>query len=670
MVGSNPKQLANHVASLWKMVVQATDGNEELAAQVIVHAATTGKMRATTTEFLAAKGFCHLEAHDREVEVATLKTMKKQMMQRTVVSQANSGASFAATERARLATFHNYNPETDRHEPRTLGDADGAPKLPSTASERATRNRFRKVADGVGVSAVESSNGKCVSGYDIESLVVGEAKRREENNEGKAFEIKLTCDAHGGQRSKKMSHWCATLVNVDLASNSPLSLFHLRSWEGGDQRSDLIKYSQDILTYVSNLYANKGVLTSGSSSTLDRFVKAHVKLCGDLAHRAAMLGLGDGIFGSNSPCPYCECPKDQLATSKKFELRTYKRLCASAHLPEDPNNFEAFTCPQCQQHFPTERSVLGDEGRGFCTKVHKQSQFHVRPLTCIEPMDQPPCRLHWVMAQVRTLWSRCIAPYINTDEQADMLIAFLRTIGVIVDLAKVKKGLKIEAAKLPTLPGKQTAAVLANFDSCLGVVLILKDADRNDKEIKDRFTRCSQACDAVLALNNHLASRPIAESGHEPGTAAHAAVREKAAQKADLLSALHRAKMVKAVGSGCMTSYNCVQTHWGAIMRRCLHDATDYSSEGQEHFGKLIKQAVRLSNQKLYKDTDKTKSGKAKVGYVQQAVSRLVVKQVARKSIPTRPTKRHRDIDAEGRKPRLITKAEKEHAPNRRSKQA
>jgi hypothetical protein len=59
-------------------------------------------------------------------------------------------------------------------------------------------------------------------------------------------------------------------------------------------------------------------------------------------------------------------------------------------------------------------------------------------------------------------------------------------------------------------------------------------------------------------------------------------------------------------------------------MRRCLHDATDYSSEGQEHFGKLIKQAVRLLNQKLYKDTDKTKSGKAKVSYVQQAVNRLV----------------------------------------------
>ena len=42
------------------------------------------------------------------------------------------------------------------------------------------------------------------------------------------------------------------------------------------------------------------------------------------------------------------------------------------------------------------------------------------------------------------------------------------------------------------------------------------------------------------------------------------------------------------------------------------------NSEGQEHFGKLIKQAVRLFNQKSCKKTDKTKSGNAKVGYVQR----------------------------------------------------
>ena len=87
----------------------------------------------------------------------------------------------------------------------------------------------------------------------------------------------------------------------------------------------------------------------------------------------------------------------------------------------------------------------------------------------------------------------------------------------------------------------------------------------------------------------------------------------------------------------------------------------------KEHFGKLFKAHIRLGNQKLYKASDKTKQGKTKSGFVQQAVTRVVVAKHVDATQPKRPTKRIRAIENDGRVPRLLTKTEVQHAPNRRA---
>ena len=52
---------------------------------------------------------------------------------------------------------------------------------------------------------------------------------------------------------------------------------------------------------------------------------------------------------------------------------------------------------------------------------------------------------------------------------------------------------------------------------------------------------------------------------------------------------------------------------------------------------------------------------------MQQAVTRAVVAKHTDETAPKRPSKRLRDIEIDGRKARLLTKKEAEHAPNRRA---
>ena len=92
------------------------------------------------------------------------------------------------------------------------------------------------------------------------------------------------------------------------------------------------------------------------------------------------------------------------------------------------------------------------------------------------------------------------------------------------------------------------------------------------------------------------------------------------------------------------------------------------SSEGQEHLGKIYKQELKLGNGKSYASDDKTGSGSSKCGFVQQALTRVVVRKEVGGKVPQRPTKRHRDITNDGRKPRLLTKQEVQHAEGRRAK--
>ena len=73
---------------------------------------------------------------------------------------------------------------------------------------------------------------------------------------------------------------------------------------------------------------------------------------------------------------------------------------------------------------------------------------------------------------------------------------------------------------------------------------------------------------------------------------------------------------------------------------------------------------------KNYTRSKRTRASKA--GFVEQAVTRVVVAKHTDTTAPNRPGKRTRAVEQEqdGRMPRLLTKLEVEHAPNRRAKNA
>ena len=75
---------------------------------------------------------------------------------------------------------------------------------------------------------------------------------------------------------------------------------------------------------------------------------------------------------------------------------------------------------------------------------------------------------------------------------------------------------------------------------------------------------------------------------------------------------------------------------------------------------------VKLGNQKLYQE----QKDEGKAGFVEQAVTRVVVAKHTDTAAPSRPGKRARAVEKDGRMPRLLTKLEVEHAPNRRAKNA
>jgi hypothetical protein len=87
-------------------------------------------------------------------------------------------------------------------------------------------------------------------------------------------------------------------------------------------------------------------------------------------------------------------------------------------------------------------------------------------------------------------------------------------------------------------------------------------------------------------------------------------------------------------------------------------DLVVYSGEGQEHFGKIMKKYLKLTNAKKYAEGDVTKAGNTKVGYVEQAVSLMVLSKHFEDAVPARANQKARRIVSEGIKGRVLTKTE------------
>ena len=122
-----------------------------------------------------------------------------------------------------------------------------------------------------------------------------------------------------------------------------------------------------------------------------------------------------------------------------------------------------------------------------------------------------------------------VANYIENDETAKSVNNFMREkCGVSLDAKKVKKGLHQEAAKCPTMPGKQSLSVICNYDNLLDLVLEGRvQVGQTENRVSQNFKkRAVAANDAFIELHNFIQSRPILASGHVPGTTGHTEARE------------------------------------------------------------------------------------------------------------------------------------------------
>ena len=284
----------------------------------------------------------------------------------------------------------------------------------------------------------------------------------------------------------------------------------------------------------------------------------------------------------------------------------------AAHLPYK-GRFP-FKCPFCPFEAASYADVQADDGAGYDTQVHRSSQWHVGQINPIPIRRVIICVLHHGMGCTRHIWGHAIARNIEDDETAADVVNYLyENCDFHLNAKKVKKGMLMEVAQLPSMPNKTTMSVLSHFDVVLSMVLLRAPAD-HENEVKNATFRSGCAVSsALIGLVNQTRSRPIAQAGAAPGTEQHARARAAAVRKLD------------------------------------LHE---------EHQGKCMKKWVTLTNQRLYSDEDRAKNGEKKVGFLQQAATRAVVQRHIDTTAPQRASKRQREIEQEGREPKKLVKHE------------
>jgi hypothetical protein len=113
--------------------------------------------------------------------------------------------------------------------------------------------------------------------------------------------------------------------------------------------------------------------------------------------------------------------------------------------------------------------------------------------------------MHFFINAVGHHWKHAVAKYINSDDLAKSINNLPRTkCGVVIDLHKVSKGHHIDAAKLPTLPGKQSVKVAEYFDLFLGAVFHFEGRNTESVDMVNQRKAASASINSLVALWNEL----------------------------------------------------------------------------------------------------------------------------------------------------------------------
>ena len=321
-------------------------------------------------------------------------------------------------------------------------------------------------------------------------------------------------------------------------------------------------------------------------------------------------------------------------------------------MPSDlgPEPAFPFTCPVCASSFNDKAAVDNEEefeGNASLNFQRAHDQVHKHPcLFPLEPMDINACTLHCLMGSQKHTWRHGISDNIagqgKVGEAKAKLVMekLLMKCGVVMDITKVAKGVHAKAVKLVSLGGEQARAVCSHFELFLKICYGFdEDYDRvnppaGTKEYEARqFSQAAYVGDCLLELWNVIASRmherTDANGNRLPGT------KEEVLAKAEelrLSAKKYRAAYRMAWGNEAFKPYTHITRHLHEFQRRLQYDLKDYSTEAQEHQGKVMKGHTKKNSNGRLSKADK--NGRKAASYVQQASEQHQCKHAAEQAHP------------------------------------
>ena len=646
-------------------------------------------MQVTSNEVVKAK--VEAAAVASQQEVCTALNLHYQDDLASTYAKAFVGASDVKWDQQRQMMSKHYDATTKTQRALTLHDLN--PKLsaevkaPTFRSAHTCARERKKISKELGLEVLEE-DGSAVQVQLLRSAIKAALLRKGLKRSSKEVnEMIVGGDAVGvfNRGKHKMTYVSLKSTGSFPLHNSPRGLFSLLQWQGGDDFAPLQRQCTGVIIEMKNQIKDGGMLVtppcsdgsySDDSDDSDDgydsddalngdkqfikhsryrrkrkiFCKTKMILSADGAMIVSQEG-GTGFCGA-FPCPWCMAPKDQLGAEKEYPKKTHKYLCNASHMPSDlgPEDAFPFTCPVCASTFNDQAAVDNEEefeGSARLTFQRAHDQVHKHPcLFPLEPIDINACTLHCLMGSQKHTWRHGISDNIagqgKVGEAKAKLVMekLLKKCGVVMDITKVAKGVHAKAVKLVSLGGEQARAVCSHFELFLKICYGFdEDYDRahppaGTKPYEARqFSQAAYVGDCLLELWNVIASRmhdrTDANGNRLPATNDEVLAK---AEELRLSAKKYRAAYRMAWGNEAFKPYTHITRHLHEFQRRLQYDLKDYSTEAQEHQGKVMKGHTKKNSNGRLSKADK--NGKKAASYVQQASEQHQCKLAAEQAHP------------------------------------
>ena len=580
---------------------------------------------------------------------------------RSLAAKVFSDASNVGWDQLRKVQAYKADAETGTPVRMVLSDVNPALsetiEMPCMQSARSVARRRKAIAKDLGSCSLETDG----SSHQVQTLT--NAMKRAMKRKGRArAETEVNEMVVGGDAVQSMKSGRVNATNMSLKAtgshglaNSPKALFALLHWQGDDHYANLNRQCSRIVAEIHECIAHGGItVTDSSDEDDDYFAACEYYLSAD----GAMIAAEEGAcsFQGLYPCPWCMCPKDSLSSNFAYPKKTYAYLCNASHMPDriaGPSApFKAFSCPipTCRKRFGTQEAVdneselEGQAGKDF-RRTHDQCH-KLAPIFPFQPCWQIiPCTLHYLLGCTKHIWSVGIAHYISSDAVGKAVTDALRVkCGVCLDVQKVSNGNHAKAARMVSIGGAQARSVVAHFELFAKVVfgwpadfdkehppLEVPDLDkpgemkRVTKHDLETFKKIARVGDALLVLWNCISERMHgrfdANKNRMPSTTAE---RNKKADQLQRCERMYRIAYEVAFGKTAFKPYTHIGSHLHHFQRYLQYDLKDYSSEAQEHQGKMVKTVIRTHTNKRLTKPDKL--GRVAASYLEQASDALQAK--------------------------------------------